>query len=147
MKFAITGLFRSRTKWASAFLSTPDCPVLHDATIDQYATACAISTPLVLKSWQYVPKDTKIVLIDRPLEDVVASMSKYEVPEYNIRYLAKYKAQLIANREVLVMDFNNLDAKALWLYCHGTEISDEYVKVYEDMNITQQAMNKRLRAA
>ena len=147
MKFAITGHFRSRTKWASVFLSTPECPVLHDAGIEQFAAAKAISTPLALKAWRYIPEEAKIVLIDKPIEQVVASMSKYMVPERNIRDFEKYKAEIIANREVLVLDFNKLDPKVLWSYCHDTEISDEYVKVFEDMNITQQAMNKRLRAA
>ena len=142
MKFAITGLARSRTKWASVFLSTPDCPVIHDATFEQMQTACAVSTPLFLDYWEQFP-DVKVALIKRDLNDAMKSMQPFG---YHAEVMARWeinKKRMLRGREVEVFDYYNLDAKALWSFCHGTTITDDYVNVFEDMNIQQQAMDRR----
>ena len=143
MKFAITGLPRSRTKWASVFLSTPDTPVIHDPDFQAMEAAKAISTPLFLQVWEKHP-DLKVVLIERPFADVVDSMYKFgnHLKWLNEAYNAKEQMK-VKHKNLLILDFYELDAKALWEFCHGTEVTDEYVKVYEDMNIQQQSMDLR----
>ena len=144
MKFAVTGLPRSRTKWSSVFLSTPDLPVIHDASFDEMETAQAISTPLFLQVWEKYP-DLPVVLIERSFADVAKAMARFGDHTLWLAHadvaLEKMKLQ---HKNLLVLDFDNLDARAMWEFCHGTEVSDEYIKVFEDMNIQQRSMGKFL---
>ena len=144
MKFVVTGLPRSRTKWASAFLSTPECPVLHDLGM---RGDFAISDPLILLTWKDIPEDVPIAYIDRPLPEVHESLKDFNVPLTDLLDLAVHAKEMITTREVLVLDFHNLDARKLWQHCHGTEISDEYLMVYMDMNIRQQKVEDIRRVA
>lgn len=142
MKFVVTGLPRSRTKWASVFLSTPDCPVIHDATFQQMETACAVSTPVFLQRWQDYP-DVKVALIYRPLSQVLQSMAAFG--NHAAWVMNAYDSLVALRRQpnVKTFHFHELDARALWEYCHETEVSDEYIQVFEDMNIQQAAMEHR----
>ena len=140
MKFAVAGLPRSRTKWASVFLSTPDCPVLHDTHPDTFKDACAVSSPLVISHYDRIPEGTKIAYIDRPFSEVFESSEVFGMGDAAAE-LELYKHELFKDRKVKVFDFHNLDAAALWKFCHGTEISKEYIKVFDDMNIVQKQMD------
>jgi len=141
--FVVTGNFRSRTKWASVFLSTPECPVMHDSE----DVTGVVSTPLVLKRWRDIPDETKIALIYRPSEDVINAMQPYGISEATIRAVESWMGEMMNHREVEVFDFYTLDPRRLWEYCHGTPVSDEYISVFEDMNITQHSMKKLRRAS
>ena len=145
MKYAVTGMPRSRTKWASTFLSIPDCPCLHDVPPPQVMSVdanCGISDPSVLYNWRYIPENIPLVYIQRSLSEVEKSLRSHDIPPFLIHELYERALDMVRERQVLVLDFDNLDAHRLWQYCHGTEISDEYVKVYTDMNITQQAVEE-----
>lgn len=141
MRFVVTGLPRSRTKWASVFLSTPDCPVIHDATPAQIHTAEAISTPLFLQHWREWPV-TKVALIERPFSEVRASMTVYGNHNKWVTKAYEEIQKMKQERDVEVFDFHDLDAKRLWKFCHETEVDDAYVNVFEDMNIQQASMDK-----
>ena len=136
MRFAITGLPRSRTKWASVFLSTPDCVVTHDSMDGE-----AISTTMVLDHWEKL--DCKIVVIRRNLTDVINSLAGYKFSHVQLLEWDRKMHELIKSGRAMVIEYDDFDAKKLWRYCHESDISNEYVEVFEDMNITQHSMIQR----
>ena len=136
MRFAITGLPRSRTKWASVFLSTPDCVVTHDSMDGE-----AISTTMVLDHWEKL--DCKIVVIRRNLTDVINSLAGYKVSHAQLLDADRKMRELIKSGRAMVIEYDDFDARKLWRYCYESDISNEYVEVFEDMNITQHSMIQR----
>ena len=147
MRFAITGFPRSRTKWASVFLSTPDCPVIHDAHPDSFYDIEAVSTPLVITHWKHLPKDTPIAFIKRDVNDVRASWAKFLFDDSLVSQCEEALEGFLSNNNVKIFDYYQLDAKELWEYCHNTAVSNEYIKVFTDMNIVQQQMENIRRVA
>jgi len=143
MKFVVTGLPRSRTKWASVFLSTPNCPCEHDTNKGDYG----ISDASILLIWETLPDDIPITYIHRPLKEVIVALKDFFITESFIIDLQRRAVKMITTRKVLILDYHNFDAKALWKHCHDTAISNEYIKVYTDMNIQQQKMETLRRVA
>lgn len=122
MSFVVAGLPRSRTAWCSAYLDAVHDPMAFCNHIGDYwdvvgdQGAC---DPSFFLFWEEVlrQKSVTLVLIHRPMKEVIDSASVLGIPESMIEFMAGQMAVMRSEYPVIELDYHDLDLQTLWESC------------------------------
>ncbi len=137
MKFCITGLPRSRTKWFSEYFTACGYPCAHEgingcASLDEYDNKMKNYDGNSDSGLAFYPFDGKTVIIDRDYDQVLRSLYPY-FGDVNL-ILLKQKINELKGLRIKFEDINNR-LKEIHEYCVGSTYNKEIAYRYKKMNI------------
>lgn len=136
MKYVITGLPRSRTAWAAAYVGCAVHPVNYILP-ERVMELERFSDPSFLLFWKKIHDGRRVIIIERDLNDAVMSMDRaFGTDSFSTLANMHYQMELLKKEDdVHVLDYYNLDGEKLWELTSDLPYSEDYFIEFNNLNI------------